>query len=251
MSIADEMFGLPGRRAVITGAAQGIGRAIAKGFADLGAEVVLIDRDGPALEDCCAEIGASSSCHVLDLSGASAISGRLDSELRAADIFVANAGAMAAAPLAESSRDLFETTMSTHVFSHVDLLRPALAGMSERGYGRVILMASIAAWRSRVPTPAYSAAKGAVVSLTRSIAQEYGACGIVCNAIAPGPIRTAMSRASQEDPQIEEALRHRIAVGRWGEPSDILPLAVLLASGGAGFISGQVVTVDGGASTNV
>lgn len=244
-------FSLAGRCAVITGAAQGIGRAIAEVFSAHGAELVLVDRDAEKLASLAAELDTPASFHVLDLSKPVEPDDLLRGDIARADIFVANAGAMAAAPLAEASRALFVDTMSTHVFSHVDLLRPVLACMSERRYGRVILMSSIAAERSRVPTPAYSAAKGAVSALTRSIAQEFGASGIVCNAIAPGPIRTAMSKGAHTDPEIEEALRKRIAVGRWGEPADVAPLALFLASDEAGFVSGQIITVDGGASTNV
>ncbi len=245
------LFGLAGRKAVVTGAGRGIGQAIAVALHAAGASVVVVDQDEESVQAATQPLGLNDRGIVLDLSTPFSIDTATQSMLQHVDIFVGNAGTMLKRPFAETGRHDFAAMMDLHVLGNTELLRCVLPGMKARGYGRIILLASIAAWRSRVPTPAYSAAKGALISLVRSLAHEYGPFGVTCNAIAPGPIRTAMSAAAHADPDIDAAIRSRIPVGRWGEPEDIAPLAVLLAGSGGAFVSGETITVDGGASTNV
>lgn len=252
MMAALNFFDLSGKSALVTGAASGIGRAVALGLSSYGARVTISDKNREGLVSAgkdIKEMGSTAQTVPLDVCRLSAHSEQ--KALRDAaghqDILVHCAGVISQSSFADAAPSDFEDMYALHVKSAANLVRCFSPQMMKNGFGRIILLSSCVCYRSRIPRPAYAAAKGAIEALTRSLALEFGPYGITTNALAPGAIHTGMSDAVFKDDALRSDVEARIPVGRWGTPEDIAPLAVLLAGGGGSFINGDVITVDGGA----
>ena len=242
---------LSGKVALVTGASRGIGRAIALSLGSVGAAVAVNYRENSAMADevveaiekaggraraWCADVG--------DTGQAKAMVEGVESQFGHIDILVNNAGII---------RDLLLLQMEEHDWQ--DVLRINLGGvyhcsrsvvekMVLRRWGRIINLSSIVGTSGRKGQSNYAASKGAINAFTRSLASELGPKGITVNAIAPGLITTDMTQ--EIIPFTNEFVRDRIALRRAGKPEDVASLAVFLASEEAGYITGQVITVDGG-----
>ena len=162
------------------------------------------------------------------------------------DILVSNAGNQNRKPLVEMSIDEWKQIQAVHVDGAFNCCHAVLPGMVQKRRGTVVLMSSVSAMATMPNIGAYATAKGALASLTRAIAVEYGGQGITCNALAPGFVRTAFTAALQERQEFQAFLKQAVPAGRWAEPGDIAPLVVALASKAGDFINGQVVALDGG-----
>ena len=235
-----------GRRGVVTGAAQGIGLAIAEALIAAGAEVVLLDRD-PRVGEAARRTGAAGSGTV-DVADEQSVRSAFAQALAdgPVDFLVNNAGVRTIAPLLEVSLEDWRRTLATNLDGTFLCTKAVLPGMLERGGGAIVNVASVAgvlAFRNR---PAYNTSKAGIVAFTKSVALELAADGIRCNAIAPGVVETPLTAAYFEDEAFAEGIRRNTPTGQWGQPADIADPVVFLCSDAARFVSGETLIVDGG-----
>lgn len=247
---------LSGRVALVTGAAQGIGQAIARALADAGAHVHLADLDGEGLARFANPLGWPAQVFdVSDQAAAHAAVQRVLSQTKRLDILVNAAGGVcgqAGKALDSVSDDEWRVLFRANVDGAFFLAQAVSAPMRAAGFGRIINIASGAGLRpSLTGIQGYTAAKHALVGLTRQLSQDLGPYGVTTNAIAPGFVRSNPSTERQWQAYGPEGQRQLVAgihLRRLGEPSDIAHAAVFLASDQAGWISGQILSVDGGRS---
>jgi NAD(P)-dependent dehydrogenase (short-subunit alcohol dehydrogenase family) len=251
---------LSGRRALITGASRGIGRAIAQRFAEEGATLFLTATRIDALEQtrALAEAhGATVHLHTADVADAAAVAQMVDAALSAlggVDVLVNNAGVYKAARLVDISAEDFDRVMRVNVYGAFQVMQRVLRHMQPRGSGKVVNIASTAGKWGSMNQSAYNASKHALVGLTRCAALEMGAHGINVNAICPGFVETDMLESFREHAaisgvpfeQIMQAGRARAPLKRFLQPREIADMAVFLASAESDAITGQSMLVDGG-----
>lgn len=250
---APGLFDLHGQVALVTGAAGGLGQAIALAFAGQGADLVLSDRDEEAAEAVaarCRDWGVRAGAIAADLGNpdeADALGGRALAMFGRIDTLVCNAGMQGpAGPLLAVSRSDWDRVFQVNLASAHALCEALLPHMATRGAGSVILMASIAALRGNRAIGLYGMSNAALAQLARNLAVEWGPQGVRANAIAPGLIRTPLAAELIAD---ESFMRRRLAMTplrRVGEPHEVAGVAVMLASAAGAFISGQTLVVDGG-----
>lgn len=248
----EQTFGLEGRTALITGGYGGLGDAIARALGRAGARVVINGRDAARCAQAVRTLGDSgiqALAAPFDVADEKAVAGAvaaLQAQGVTVDTLVVNAGVQHRSPIVDMSLAQWQALMNVHVNGAFNCVRAFLPGMIEKGYGRILLMSSIAAQETMPNIAAYASAKGAISAFTRAVAVEYGGKGITANALAPGFVRTAFTRALQDNPEFQQFLTTAVPLGRWAEPEEIAPAVVFLASAGAAFINGQVLTIDGG-----
>lgn len=245
-------FSLEGKTALVTGGATGIGAAVAIALAAAGANIAMTVHNRPGDEVIHAIDELNRHCLPLayDLSEltpkrASALFAEIEEELAPVDILVNNAGIIRRAPATDFAYDDWQAVMQVNLEAVWLLSQAAGKHMQTRG-GKIITIASVLSFQGGMFVPAYTAAKHAVTGLTKALANEWASNNINVNAIAPGYIRTANTRALQDDPERNQALLARIPAGRWGKPSDLGGAAVFLASDAANYVHGTTLTVDGG-----
>jgi 2-deoxy-D-gluconate 3-dehydrogenase len=244
-------FSLEGRRALVTGASRGIGRAIALGLAEAGAGVVCTSM-GAGAEETAAAIragGGEAWAVRADLSDRATLGPMLDEAERLAgpfDILVNNAGTIRRYPAVDYPADEWDATIRTNLDAVFFLSQRVGRGMVQRGRGKIINVASLLSLQGGILVPAYTAAKHAVAGVTKALANEWAASGVNVNAIAPGYVRTDNTRALQDDATRSAQILARIPAGRWGEPDDIAGAAVFLASTASDYVNGHLLVVDGG-----
>lgn len=248
----EQTFGLTGRVALVTGAARGLGYAIAQALGKAGAQVVINDLSQDACDAACARLagdGITARAAPFDVADAAAVTAAI-AELEAAglaiDVLVSNAGNQNRKAVVEMTPAEWQALQNVHVNGAFHCARAVLPGMGKRGFGRVVLMSSVAGQATMPNIAAYATAKGAIAAFTRALAVEYGASGITCNALAPGFVRTDFTQGLQDNPQFQSFLSSSVPVGRWATPEDIAPAVVYLASPGASFVNGHVLGIDGG-----
>jgi 2-keto-3-deoxy-L-fuconate dehydrogenase len=241
---------LAGKRALVTAAGAGIGRATALAFAAEGATVLATDVDETQLASLAAE-HPNVTTRRLDVTDAAAIAGVV-ADARSIDILFNCAGYVHAGTLLDTDDDAWRRSFAINVDSMFHTCRAVLPGMLERGIGSIVNMSSVASSIKGVPNRfAYGTTKAAVIGLTRSIAADYVARGVRCNAICPGTVKTpslaARVRALGGDEEAAwRGFTDRQPMGRLGEPREIAALAVYLASDESSFTTGTVHVVDGG-----
>lgn len=243
-------FGLNGRRALITGAGSGIGRAIALEFAASGADLILLsekDNLEPVAESAAAR-GARVSCVNLDLSDP--VARRIEIERllqgQVVDVLVNNAGQIRRAPCSEFTDADWYQVLEVNLHAAFELAREVGRAMVGRGGGKIINLASMLSFQGGLNVPSYAASKHALVGLTRALANEWAEWGVNVNAIAPGYVATATTATIRADPVRSQEILDRIPAGRWAEPEDITGPAVFLASEASNYVHGHVLVVDGG-----
>ena len=237
--------------ALVTGASRGIGRCIALAFAGAGAAVVVNYRDNEALAGQVVQeikgAGAEALSWRADVGDANQAKGMVEgveSHFGHLDILVNNAGIVRDLLLLQMEENDWQDVLRVNLGGTYSCSRSVAEVMVMRRWGRIINLSSIAGTRGRKGQTNYAASKGAINAFTCSLAFELGPKGITVNAIAPGLIRTDMTETIL--PLAEEFVRDRIALRRAGKPEDVASLAVFLASEEASYITGQVITVDGG-----
>jgi 3-oxoacyl-[acyl-carrier protein] reductase len=248
-------LGLRDRVCLVTGASRGIGLATARGLAAEGARVVLTARGEDELAAAAAEIGADHLALDVTEPGAA---GRLLAHAGRVDVLVNNAGTSAVKPLDELTDEDFEAQWQLNVIASLRLMRVCAPAMAERGWGRIVNVASSSGKRPSGTNVAYSVAKAAQLSLSRSFADAYAARGVLVNAVAPGPVASQLwlgeggladQQARAKGISREEALeaaRSRIPLGRLAEEDEIAAVIVFLCSERASNVTGAAWSVDGG-----
>ncbi|SEG84655.1 gluconate 5-dehydrogenase [Thermomonospora echinospora] len=247
-----ELFSLDGRVAVVTGGSSGIGRAVAEALARAGARVVIIARDPQRLADAVAALrghGCQAEHVAADLSTAARV--RAAAEQAAApfgepDILVNCAGINLRPPLPDLDDAQWEATMDLNLRAPFLLGQRFGPGMAERGWGRIINVASQQAFRAFGNSGAYGASKGGLAALTRSQAEAWSPHGVCCNTLVPGFVLTPLTAEAAADPARVAAMAARTLTGRNGLPEDFAGAAVFLASPAAAAVTGHALFVDGG-----
>lgn len=239
--------------ALVTGAAQGLGEAIAVGLAEAGADVALLDRQ--STEDCAERIRALGRRAITlehDLSQATPelaaeIVNKCVSSLGCLDILVNNAGIIRRAPALEYSFEDWEAVMGVNLTAAFLLCQAAARQFVKAGNGgKIINIASMLSFQGGILVSSYTAAKSGLAGLTKALANEWAPLGINVNAIAPGYMATEVTSAIRTDEERNRSILARIPAARWGDPADLQGLAVFLASEAAGYVHGAVIPVDGG-----
>jgi NAD(P)-dependent dehydrogenase (short-subunit alcohol dehydrogenase family) len=248
------LFSLDGKVAVVTGGSSGIGRCIARALAGAGARVVLVARGTMALQETATWLRAEGcqatwvSADLGDRASLERAAGQAAAAFGEPDILVNSAGVNLRPPLTALTAAEWDQTLA------VNLTAPFLLGqrfgpaMAARGWGRIINIASQQAVRAFGNSGGYGASKGGLVSLTRSQSEAWAASGVCCNAISPGFVPTPMTREAASDPVRSAALAARTMIGRNGAAEDFEGIAVFLASRASGYLTGQLIFVDGGFS---
>jgi 2-dehydro-3-deoxy-D-gluconate 5-dehydrogenase len=245
-------FDLHGRVAIVTGANRGIGAGIAAALAAAGADVALLGRSEPAETRLAIEAaGRRVSWVNLDLATATPaeLAGAVATvvaDLGRIDILVNNAGIIRRAPAAEHPAQDWDDVMTVNVDAVFHLSQAAGRVMLAQHSGKIINIASMLSFQGGVRVPSYTAAKHAILGLTRALANEWAGSGVNVNAIAPGYIATDNTAPLRADPDRDRAIVERIPAGRWGTPDDLGGAAVFLASEASRYVHGAVLPVDGG-----
>jgi len=245
------MFSLNGRRAVVIGGTSGIGRAIALALADAGADVVASTRSEDAVNAAAREIEARGrktmreTVNILDRSSVDELERRVTEYLGPVDILVNSAGMTKRIATLDCPEDLWDQIMDINLKGTLFGCQAFGRGMIDRGYGKIINIASLSTYVAFHEVTPYGASKAAVGALTKSLAVEWAEKGVCVNAIAPGIIPTALNRSILETPRGKELLV-RTPMERFGTPEEMGGAAVYLASEESDFVTGEILAVDGG-----
>jgi len=244
------MFDLTGKVAIVTGGFQGLGRGMAIGLAEAGADVVLVDRQ-EALEAASVvrSLGRKSLAVTADLMSIESIPSIVQRTVEAfgkVDILINNAGTIRRTPAIDYSEKDWDDVMAVNAKTVFFFSQAVARDMMKRKSGKIINIASLLSFQGGIIVPAYAASKGAVAQVTKALANEWAAHGINVNAIAPGYMATDNTTALREDPVRSRAILDRIPAGRWGTPEDLEGVAVFRASSASDYVNGHVLVVDGG-----
>jgi gluconate 5-dehydrogenase len=248
-----QLFDLSGKTALITGSSEGLGLAMAQGLAGAGASIVLNGRDEKKLARAAksvAEAGHKVEARRFDVAdevSVLAAFAQFDAEGVDIDILVNNAGIQFRKPMIDLTTDEWRRVVDIHLTGAFQVGREAAKRMIARGRGgKIINLASLTSEVARATIAPYTAAKGGVRMLTRSMAAEWARHDIQANAIGPGFIATEMNRALLDDPKFDAWVKGRTPSGRWGKVEDLIGVTVFLASAASDYVNGQTIYVDGG-----
>ena len=238
---------LTGRNALVTGSTRGIGRAIAESLATAGARVAIVGRDKGRAEAVAAEIGGGAqgfACDVSEVSQVTALVEEVEQAFGGIDILVNNAGLTRDNIMLRLKDEDWDAVINANLRGAFATTRAATRGMMKRRWGRIINISSVVGLSGNKGQTNYAASKAGLIGLTKSVAKEFASRGILANVVAPGFIETDMTTAMT--PEARQAMSQQIPLERLGTPEDVANVVTFLASDRAGYITGQVLVVDGG-----
>lgn len=250
--MASDLLSLAGKTAVITGGTSGIGRALSLGLADAGAHVVASARRKEQVESTAKEIEARGrktlriASDVCDRASLEALCAATLETFGKVDILINCAGIIRRTPTLSLAEEEWNNILNTNLTGTLRACQVFGKHMIERGYGRIINIASLNTFVALTEVAAYAASKAAVASLTRSLAVEWSKKGVTVNAIAPGVFVTELNEKLLNSTPRGQELLMRTPMGRFGKTEELIGAAVFLASDGASFVTGQTLPVDGG-----
>jgi 2-deoxy-D-gluconate 3-dehydrogenase len=244
-----DLFRLDGKVALITGAASGLGAAIATALAQAGAEVAVHGNRRPA-DETAAAIGAKAAAFQADLSatnGAKTLFDAVYARFGRVDILINNAGTIHRDSAVNTTLESWEQVLQVNLTSVFQLSQLVARDIiSRESSGKIVNIASLLSFQGGIRVPAYAASKGGVAQLTKALANEWAPRGIQVNAIAPGYFTTSNTEALQADETRNRQILERIPAARWGQPQDLAGAALYLSSPASDYVTGTVLTVDGG-----
>lgn len=243
-----DLFRLDNKVALVTGSASGLGAAIATALAQAGASVACHGNRRPATETAAA-IGPKAAAFRADLSstkGAEDLFAQVKEKFGRIDILVNNAGTIIRHAAEEFPLEDWQQVLQVNLTSVFQLSQLVARDMIPRGNGKIVNIASLLSFQGGIRVPAYAASKGGVAQLTKALANEWAAKGIQVNAIAPGYFATTNTEALQADETRNRQILERIPAARWGQPQDLAGAALFLSSAASDYVTGTVLTVDGG-----
>ena len=250
--MANPLFDLTGRTALITGSSRGLGRAMAEGLAAAGAAVILNGSNSERLAEAAGALRADghavheAAFDVTDEAAVIDAFSRLDAAGIAVDILVNNAGIQLRRPMVELATADWRRVIETNLTSAFVIGREAARRMIPRNRGKIINIGSLTSELARATVAPYTVAKGGIKMLTRAMAAEWAGSGIQANAIGPGYMLTDMNEALVADPAFNSWVVGRTPARRWGKPQELTGTAVFLASAASDYVNGQIIYVDGG-----
>jgi 2-deoxy-D-gluconate 3-dehydrogenase len=246
-----DKFKLNDRTAIVTGSNRGIGQYYALALAEAGADIIGVsyERDFKETESMIKGTGRKFKSYVCDFSDRKDLYKfikEVNSDFNQIDILVNNAGTILRKPIAEHPDDYWDNVIEINLSAQFILTREIGKLMVEKGYGKIVFIASLLSFQGGITVPGYAASKGGVKQLTMAFANEWASKGVTVNAIAPGYIATDNTKALREDSIRNKAILDRIPIGRWGTPEDLMGTVVFLCSDASNYLNGSVITVDGG-----
>lgn len=248
-----DLFNLSGKTALVTGCTKGIGKAMAIGLAEAGADIIGVS-GSLALQDSDVEktvhtTGSNFKAYQADLSDREklyAFIQKVQEENPVIDILINNAGTIMRAPAAEHPDDYWDKVLAINLDAPFILAREIGKRMIAQGSGKIIFTCSLLSFQGGINVPGYAASKGALSSLVKALANEWAGKGVNVNGIAPGYIATDNTEALRNDEERSKSILSRIPANRWGEPEDFKGATIFLASKAADYVHGTILTVDGG-----
>lgn len=246
-------FDLKGKVAIVTGCKRGIGKAMAEGLAEAGADIIgvsaSLELEGSAVQKSIEGLGRKFYAYQCDFANRESLYAfikQVKQDHRTIDILFNNAGNILRKPAAEHPDEYWDEIIEINQNAQFILTREIGKDMVARGSGKIVFTASLLSFQGGINVPSYAASKGAIASLTKAFANEWASKGVNVNAIAPGYIATDNTEALRNDANRSASILDRIPAGRWGEAEDFKGPAVFLASKAADYVHGTILTVDGG-----
>jgi len=248
-----DLFNLSGKTALVTGCNKGIGKAMAIGLAEAGADIIgvsgSLEASGSEVELAVKATGRNFRAYQADLSNREKLYvfiKKLQDENPVIDILINNAGTIMRMPAAEHPDEYWDRVLSINLDAPFILAREIGKKMIEKGSGKIIFTCSLLSFQGGINVPGYAASKGALGSLVKALANEWAGRGVNVNGIAPGYIATDNTEALRNDEERSKSILSRIPANRWGQPEDFKGPAIFLASKAGEYVHGTILTVDGG-----
>lgn len=248
-----DLFSLKGKVALVTGCNKGIGKGMALGLAEAGADIIGVSGSMPLsgsdVEKEVNALGRSFKAYQANLSDRESLYAfiqKVKAENPVIDILVNNAGTIMRKPAAEHPDEYWDTVLALNLDAPFILAREIGKDMIARGSGKVIFTCSLLSFQGGITVPGYAASKGALSSLVKALANEWASKGVNVNGIAPGYIATDNTEALRNDEERSKSILSRIPSARWGNPEDFKGATVYLASEASSYVQGEILTVDGG-----
>ena len=248
-----DTFRLDGKTALVTGCKRGIGKAMAIGLAEAGANIIgvsaTLEENASAVEKEITALGREFKGYACDFSDRKAVYQfieKVKADFPVIDILINNAGTILRTPAAEHPDEMWDKVIEVNQNSQFILTREFGKEMVKRGAGKIVFTASLLTFQGGITVPGYAASKGAIGQMTMAFANEWAGKGVNVNAIAPGYINTDNTEALRNDPERSASILSRIPAGRWGKPEDFAGPTVFLCSKAASYMNGTTMLVDGG-----
>jgi len=244
-----KLFDLTGRLALVTGSSRGIGRAIAEGYVEAGARVIVNGRDADAVAAAVKALGANAVAAPFDVTDRAAVEaaiGKIEQDIGPIDILVNNAGMTKRMAFVDFPEEDWRQILATNLDSVFFVTQSVARRMLPRGRGKIVNICSVMSELGRASIAPYTASKGAVKMLTKTMCAEWAKHGITANGISPGYFGTELNSALMADEKFSTWVCARTPAGRWGKVEELQGAAIFLASDASSFVNGHILFVDGG-----